>query len=275
MNSKNVKHSQTTSQTTSRATSQSVGPAPSRGQVASSLASAGLGAGGDVLVANLDETVLLGCVGEPADKLDVPDATLVAMVLDMSSSMQPHQRAVIEAHGTMLDALAGAKAATSILVSTWGFADTAQLLGSYEEVTRKPKLNTAVYTTNGCTALHDAVLAAMTGLVAYGEALWQNGVPTRRVLVVMTDGEDNASKASAFDVRRAAKALAAQEAYTLAYAGFGGDLRAQADALGFSQVIQAGATDAEIRRVFRQVSAGVLRTSAGASAGSSLGTGFF
>ncbi len=256
-------------------TSNSNGGAPSRVQVAASVASAGLGAGGDVLVANLDETILMGCIGEPAESLDAPDATLVALVLDMSSSMQPHQRGVIDAYGTMLDALAGAKSASSILVSTWGFADAARLISSYEEVTRKPKLNTAVYTTDGCTALHDAVLAAMTGLVAYGEALWQNGVPTKRVLVVMTDGEDNASKAKAFDVRKAAKALAAQEAYTLAYAGFGGaDLRAQADALGLSQVVQAGATDAEIRRVFRQVSAGVLRTSAGVSR-SSLGAGFF
>lgn len=249
------------------------GAGPSRGVVASTVASAGLGAGGDVLVANLDETVLLGCIGEPADALDAADATLVSIVLDMSSSMGAHQQAVIEAYGAMLDALNGAKAATGILVSTWAFADQARLLSSYEQVARKPRLDAVTYRPDGCTALHDAVLGAMTGLVAYGEALWQSGVPTRRVLVVLTDGEDNASRASAFDVRQAAQALAAQEAYTLAYAGFGrADLAARARDLGFPSVIAAGASDAEIRRVFRQVSAGVLRASRGVS---SLGAGFF
>ncbi len=244
-----------------------------RGAVASSLASAGLGAGGDVLVANLDETVLLGCVGEPADALDATDATLVSVVLDMSSSMQPHQQAVIEAYAAMLDALAGAKAAGGILVSTWAFADQARLLSSYEQVARKPRLDGVTYRPDGCTALHDAVLGAMTGLVAYGEALWQSGLPTRRVLVVLTDGGDNASRASAFDVRQAAQALAGQEAYSLAYAGFGSaDLAASARDLGFPSVIAAGASDAEIRRVFRQVSAGVLRASRGVG---SLGAGFF
>lgn len=249
------------------------GAAPSRGDVASRVASAGLGAAGEVLIANLDETVLLGCLGDPADALDAPDATLVAVVLDMSGSMDPHRRAVVDAYGQMLDALAGAKAATGILVSTWAFADAAQLLSSYEQVDRKPRLDAVTYQPGGCTALHDAVLGAMTGLVAYGEALWQSGVPTRRVLVVLTDGEDNASRAGAHEVRRAAQALAAQEAYTLAYAGFGsGDLAARARDLGFPSVLAAGATDAEIRRVFRQVSAGVLRTSRGAG---SLGAGFF
>ena len=42
--------------------------------------------------------------------------------------------------------------------------------------------------------------------------------------------------------------------------------------LGFPSVIAAGASEAEIRRVFRQVSAGVLRASKGVS---SLGAGFF
>lgn len=247
--------------------------APSRGDVASRVASAGLGAASEVLVANLDETVLLGCLGDPADALDAPDATLVAVVLDMSGSMEPHRQAVIDAYGQMLDALAGAKAATGILVSTWAFADTAELLSSYEQVERKPRLDAVTYRPGGCTALHDALLGAMTGLVAYGEALWQSGVPTRRVLVVLTDGEDNASRAGAHEVRVAARALAAQEAYTLAYAGFGaGDLAAQARALGFPSVMAAGATDAEIRRVFRQVSAGVLRASRGVG---SLGAGFF
>jgi len=217
-----------------------------------------------VLVANLDDTVLLGCVGLSADGLDTADATLVSIVLDMSGSMEPSRQAVIESYNALMVALAGAKSAGSILVSTWAFSDAAALLSSYEPAAKKPKLTKAVYAPAGMTALHDAVLAAMTGLVTYGQRLWDEGVPTRRILFVLSDGGDNASKATLLEVRTAARALARDEAYTLAYAGFGStDLQLQADAIGFPNVVVTGASEGELRRVFRQVSQSVLRVSQG------------
>lgn len=235
------------------------------------LRAAQLGAAAEVLVENLDETALLGCVGLGADDLGASDATLVSVVLDMSGSMEPHRKDVIDAYNAMIRSLSGAKAATSILVSTWAFEDKARLLSSFEAVESKPRLTQAVYAPSGTTALYDAVLGAMTGLVAYGQRLWDEGVPTRRVLFVLSDGEDNASKATASAVRTAAAALARQEAYTLAYAGFGAsDLAAQAAAIGFPNVVTASATDSDIRRVFRQVSQSVIRVSQGATVG-----GFF
>src|SRR5688572_22358525 len=192
----------------------------------------------DVLVQNLDDTVLQGCIGLDASALGSPDATLVSVVLDMSGSMEPHRASVIAAYNAMLRALAGAKSATSILASTWAFTDVPRLLSSYEAVEGKPRLSQAVYVPSGTTALFDAVLGAMTGLVAYGQRLWDEGVPTRRILFVLSDGDDNASRATATSVRTAALALARQEAYTLAYAGFGStDLRTQADAIGFPHVV--------------------------------------
>jgi hypothetical protein len=231
----------------------------------------GAGAAAEAFVENLDETVLMGCVGLSADALDAADATLVSVVLDMSGSMEPHRDAVIEAYNQMLRALGAAKGASQILASAWAFSDAPALLSSYESALAKPKLTRTVYAPNGSTALYDTVLAAMTGLVAYGERLWDEGVPTRRVLFVLSDGEDNASKRTAPELRTAATALARQEAYTLAYAGFGGDHVAQAAAIGFPHVISVGATDGELRKIFRQVSESVLSV----SRGTSLAGGFF
>jgi len=238
---------------------------PSRAGASSLIAASQLGAAAQqVLVQNLDETVLLGCIGLDADHLDSSDATLVSVVLDMSSSMASYKKAVIEAYNAMLVALAGAKAASAILVSTWAFADSALLLSSYEPVERKAKLCAATYAPNGCTALHDATLGGLTGLVAYGQQLHDQGVPTRRVLFVLSDGEDNTSRASALDVRTATAAVVKDEAFTLAYAGFGStDLQRQADALGFTQAIATTANANELRRIFRQVSQSVLRVSQG------------
>ena len=59
----------------------------------------------------------------------------------------------------------------------------------------------------------------MTGLVAYGQELWDQGVPTRRVLFLLSDGDDNASKAKARDVKALADSLLTAEQTSLAYAG--------------------------------------------------------
>jgi hypothetical protein len=113
----------------------------------------------------------------------------------------------------------------------------------------------------------------MTGLVTYGQRLFDEGVPTKRVLFVLSDGEDNASKATAAEVRAAASALCRQEAYTLAYAGFGAtDARQQASVMGFPNVVESSAKAAELRRIFRQLSQSVLRVSQGAAASAG---GFF
>ncbi|MFO0616466.1 MAG: hypothetical protein U0414_27990 [Polyangiaceae bacterium] len=246
---------------------------PSRADAARHIHDARLGKDAeDALVANLDETVLLGCVGLDADRVDACDATLVSVVIDMSGSMGAHARAVIEAYNTMQKALADAKAAGAILTTTWTFSDALTLLSGFEPIAKKPPLTSATFRPTGGTALYDAVLAAMTGLVSYGQALWDGGIPTRRVLFVLSDGEDNASRASVDAVQRAASALARDEAYTLAFAGFGGqDLAGVARAMGFPHVLAASASPAEIRAVFRQVSQSVLRVSQGARPGATFG----
>lgn len=217
---------------------------------------------GDVLVANLDETVLAGCLGTSAEDLDATEATLVCVVLDMSGSMEPWRDAVIEAYNGMLEALRGAKGAGAIVLSTWTFADSPSLICAYRPVAAQAPLCRREYEPGGTTALFDTLLGCMTGLVAYGQQLADNGVPSKRVLFVLTDGDDNASRSRAQDVRTAARALVAEEAFTLAYAGFGsGDLARQASAVGFPTVVTTRATASELRRIFKQVSASVIRVS--------------
>lgn len=228
----------------------------------------------DILVANLDDTVLQGCMGAPIDDVDATEATLVSVLLDMSGSMEPHRSAVLDAYAIMLKSLQGAKAAASILLSTWTFDDVPRLLFGYQPVGWLSPLTKRDYRPDGCTALYDAALGAMTGLVAYGQALDQGGVPSKRVLFVLSDGDDNRSRHRADDVRRVAESLRREEAYTLAFAGFGSsDLAALAASMGFVDVLTTGATEAELRRIFRQVSQSVVRVSQAPAAAA--GGGFF
>lgn len=221
---------------------------------------------GAILVANLDETVLAGCLGTGADDLDATEATLVCVVLDMSGSMEPWRDAVVDAYNAMLEALRGAKGASAIVLSTWTFADTPALVSAFRPVAAQPPLGRRDYDPGGTTALFDTLLGCMTGLVAYGQQLADNGVPSKRILFVLTDGDDNASRARAADVRTAAQALVAHEAFTLAYAGFGSsDLAKQAAAVGFPTVVTTRASASELRRLFKQVSASVIRVSQAAA----------
>lgn len=223
------------------------------------------------LVNNLNNTVIMGCVGTAIDDLDATEATLVSVVLDMSSSMDSYRNEVIAAYNAMLGALQASKAAASIMLSTWTFADSPNLLHGYLPVGQVAPLTSAEYAPNGMTALYDTLLATMTGIVTYGQKLLDNGVPNRRIVFVLSDGGDNRSKSRATQVKTAAQGLITQEAYTLAYAGFGSpDLKQLADEVGFPDVITTAASESEIRRIFHQVSQSIIRVSQGAAAG-----GFF
>lgn len=215
-----------------------------------------------IMIDNLDSVALAGCSGVDIEEINTDDVTLVGVVLDASGSMSSHEKEVIMGFNTMLEAFRSSKQADSILLSAWTFNDSADLKFSYTPVTMLKDLTTKDYNTDGGTALYDTLLYVMTGIVAYGQVLRNNGVRTRSIIVVFSDGDDNGSRSRAQQVHTISDSLIAQETYTLAYAGFGGsNLQQIAKAVGFPSVITASATPSEIRRIFKQVSNSVIRAS--------------
>jgi len=227
---------------------------------------------------DLTDVLNLGSTASPygasLDEIDSEDVTLVSFVLDMSSSMDPLAREVIAAFNGEVAALAGAKTASAILAAATTFADQPAVLFGYQPLTRVPKLGAKEYTPNGSTALYDAVLGVLDRLVAYCRTLLDNGVRSRAVVIVLSDGDDNVSRHSCAEVKLAAGRLAQDEGVVLAYAGFGGDAASHkrtADAMGFPHVITSGHSGKDLRRVLGVVSQSVLRTAGGARSGG----GFF
>ena len=220
-----------------------------------------------------DDVLNLGtfadALGTSLDDLDSEDVTLACFVVDASSSMAGVASAVIDAYNAELRALRGARTATEILVSTTVFADAPQCLHGYSKVADAPLLDGASYRPDGSTALYDAVLEAFTRLAAYRTLLLDNGVRSRAIVTVLSDGEDNVSKRRALDVKQAAARLAREEGTVLAFAAFGDPATRQALAgiatqLGFPSVITASQSPAEIRRVLGQVSQSLARPAANA-----------
>jgi hypothetical protein len=105
-------------------------------------------------------------------------------------------------------------------------------------------------------------LNAITGVVAYGQELRNQGARTKITLVVFTDGYDNASRNKASTVRRVVEDLVAQEIYTFALVGFGsGFAQKTAQNIGFPNVMEADADPASIRKALELVSNSVIRAS--------------
>jgi len=217
----------------------------------------------DFLVQNLDGQTGLGCVGAQVDDLNTDDVTLLAVILDASGSMSGVQNDVINAFNAMIAALHASKARDSVLVSAWTFADTPKLLFGYTPLTAAPKLNSSTYHPSGGTALYDAVIDGFTGLVGYGQELRNNGIRTRCIMVVLSDGEDNMSKCSAGNVQTIAADLLRQEIYTLAFVGFGDSATFTriATGMGFPAILTVANSPQEIRRALNLISSSVIRTS--------------
>ncbi len=225
-------------------------------------------AAGSILLESLDPIALGGCGGLGIDDIDSEEATLVACVIDASYSMESHRQEVVDAYNNQfLAPLRGTKNANDILVTTWIFNTSGcNLLHGYTPVKDCPDLSNSTYTPNGGTPLYDAVSKALQGIVTYGQTLRNGGTRTKCIVVVLSDGEENASsQSSAYSVKTVAKDLLKQEIYVLSYGFFGAESEGDAIAaeIGFpaNHRITGKQTSSDIRRIFGTVSASVISAS--------------
>lgn len=231
-----------------------------------------------VLLNNVMATpdALAGTQGAGADELYEDNVTLVSLVLDESGSMDNCRQDVIDGYNQMLEAMRGSSERDAILLSTWLFNHQPRLLHDYQVLEQVAALNTADYELNYTTALYSTVLDALSGMMVYRQRLQDQGIRTREVLVVLTDGADNeSSKSDLADLRQLAADVQQLETVTLVVAGFrGNDPHAAsgfaqdiANDMGFPHafgaVIEVTGTPQEIRRVFNMVSDSVQRISSG------------
>jgi uncharacterized protein YegL len=219
----------------------------------------------DLMVQNLDGQTGLGCVGAQVDDLNTDDVTLVVLVMDESGSMDGVRSEVIDAFNQMTRALNDSKSADGILMSAWTFSNTPKLLFGYTPINAVKDLTEKDFKPDGATALYDAVLDGFTGIVAYGQDLRNNGIRTRAIVVVISDGGDNVSQHTAHSVKTIADDLMKQEFYTLAYIGMGDESYFQqiANSMGFNEVLTINNSASEIRNALNMVSASIIRTSTG------------
>ncbi len=221
----------------------------------------------DLVVANLNGPTMATSVGTSLDQLASNEVTLAMNIMDMSGSMSSHAADLIRAYNNdYLEAMRHSTAVDDILVSTILFNDQIELLHGYMPLPDISSLSRTRYNPSGTTALYDAVASGLTNMVLYAQQLRQSGVMVRCIVIVYSDGGDNASAQRAQDIRKAAEDLLKHEIYTLAYVGFSSgnnkaELRRMAAKIGFPDVLMAGLSHEELRRIFHLVSMSTVRVS--------------
>jgi len=231
---------------------------------------------GNFMTEELDDIAVAGAGGIDIEELDSEENTLVSVIIDASSSMLDHKQDVINAYNDkFLAPLRGAKNAGSILVSAWVFSDDGggghsekcRLLHDFKPVNDGSDLDDNNYHPYGMTPLYECVKNALTGLFAYGETLKQAGSRVKHIMVVFSDGQENASAhgITSAKLKDLSADLLSKETFVLSYVYFGsadeGD--AFAEEIGFPahHRVSVDKNDSEIRRIFGEVSASVISTS--------------
>lgn len=237
--------------------------------------------GADTITGDFGEMVVAGAAGVDLETIQAADVTLVTILIDASSSIGAAglSGAIVAGQRDLVEAFAGSRDRASVLMALWLFNDELEVVHAYVPVSDATRLEPKQYRCGGGTRLYDTWCDALTANVAYAQRLRDGGTPCRSIVVVITDGEDCGSRKTTGDCARLSRALLASEQFVLAFVGVGNavDFRQIAAKMGVPDdgvAVQAQATPAALRQVFRMVSQSAIRASR-AKIGPGAGAGFF
>jgi uncharacterized protein YegL len=196
------------------------------------------------------------------------DLTDVTVVLDRSGSMQCLAGETIEAfNGFLAEQKAQAGEVTFSLVQ---FDDEYETVQSGVPLGSAAPLTEDTFVPRGSTALLDALGLTIDRLGARLAAIAEPDRPARVVVVLMTDGQENASRHYGKDqVTRMVREQEKRYAWTFIFLGAGLDAIAEAARLGMSVNMASGyrADGSGIAGAYRSLSRNVTRVRTGDRSG--------
>lgn len=118
--------------------------------------------------------------------------THITFVLDSSGSMASIEDDTIGGFNSFLEEQRAEEMEAT--VSLYDFSTTTNIVYETRPISKAVELGKKNYTPSGRTALHDALTTAVTETAAYVQSLPQTEQPETVVVVVLTDGKENASE---------------------------------------------------------------------------------
>lgn len=140
----------------------------------------------------------------------------ICFVLDESGSMYNSVDDVIGGFQKLIDEQKGEKNGECI-ISLYRFSNTVKRDYIGKPVGEVPKLT---YSPSGCTAMNDGVGTAIDEIGKWLSDMDESKRPSKNMIVIMTDGKENASKEYDFDVvKRKIKHQEEKYSWTFVYMG--------------------------------------------------------
>ena len=149
----------------------------------------------------------------------------ICFVLDESGSMYNSVDDVIGGFQKLIDEQKGEKNGECI-ISLYRFSNTVKKDYIGRPVGEVPKLT---YSPSGCTAMNDGVGTAIDEIGKWLSDMDESERPSKNIIVIMTDGQENASKEYNFDTVKA-KIKHQEEKYSWTFVYMGTNLQDLNDA---------------------------------------------
>jgi len=147
---------------------------------------------------------------------DAPEATLIGVVLDRSGSMGSVCEPTIAGFNEFLHTQQRQHDGGRALMSLTQFDDRYEVNFVGEPIENVPDLDTESYVPRGRTALYDAIGRTIHEIEAWTRAQnWQERV----LVLIVTDGQENASSEYSFDAVRALIEQKEKDGWNFAYMG--------------------------------------------------------
>jgi hypothetical protein len=144
------------------------------------------------------------------------EATLISVILDRSGSMQSVQEPTIKGFNDFVREQRQLKDGGRALMSLTQFDDRYEVNFTGEPIENVPDLDTNSYVPRGMTALHDAIGRTIRELESWTrEHDWKERV----LVLIVTDGLENASKEFTFETTAALIKQKEQDGWNFAYMG--------------------------------------------------------
>jgi uncharacterized protein YegL len=196
------------------------------------------------------------------ENIESEHQTLISLLIDESGSMGGYTDTMRDCIQHFKEALKNSKSADEVLVSVTRFNSSIKSSGFQLVDDIKDD-----YDPDGMTRLYDSVLVGQKMIYTgngdgYAEQLKQNGIRTKSILCIFSDGEDTDSNANIRDAANAIELLNKQEIIT-AFVAFGPSAHGIADQLGVTKPNQmdVSASESELRKVFNVLSKSAISAS--------------
>lgn len=162
-----------------------------------------------------------------------PNFTSISVVLDRSGSMAPLTNDTIGGFNTFLAEQKKVPGEAVLTLAT--FSTNYTLIHDCKPINEVPALTTETYTTGGSTALLDAIARTINATGTKLAAMKEEERPSQVMLVIITDGEENASREFAHEkVMQMIKHQQEKYSWSVIYLGANQDAFAVSSRLGVS-----------------------------------------